>query len=178
MNVKELGGDLISAVIYIVLGVMLLLNPDASLSLICTVIGISAIVYGALNVLFYFVRRNDEDSSRFTLPMGIAFAAVGLFCLVAPKVVLSVLPLIFGIVLLIDGAGKLGRSLELRKLGFARWGTLAALAVVILVLGLMLVTRPYEAVENVARIFGAMLVADGLIGIYFSVRVFGIRKNR
>lgn len=178
MNVKELGGDLISAVIYIVLGVMLLLNPDASLSLICTVIGISAVAYGALNILFYYVRRGDEDSSRFTLPMGIAFVAVGVFCLVAPKVVLSILPLIFGIVLLIDGAGKLGRSLELRKLGFVRWGMLTALSVIIMVLGVMLVTRPYEAVENVARIFGAMIVADGLIGIYFSLRVFSIRKGK
>lgn len=177
MNIKELGGDLISAVIYIVLGIMLLLNPDASLSLICTIIGISAVAYGALNILLYFIRRGDEDSSRFTLPMGIAFVAVGVFCLAAPKVVLSILPLIFGIVLLIDGAGKLGHSLELRKLGFARWGTIAVVGVIILILGIVLVTRPYEAVQDVARFFGAMITADGIIGIYFAFRVYGVRKD-
>ena len=124
------------------------------------------------------LRRSDEDASRLTLPVGIAFAALGAFCLIAPGVVLSIIPLIFGIVLLIDGAEKLGRALELRRTGFARWGVVACVAVIIMVFGVMLVTQPFVAVESVMIMFGALLAADGLMDVYFLFRIYRLSRNR
>ena len=178
MNKKELVSQLISAVIYTVVGFVVTLNPGASANLVCTGIGICAVVYGAFSILFYFIRRGDDDISRFTLPVGIAFAAVGAFCLIAPRVVLSILPLMFGIVLLIDGAGKLGRALELRRMGFARWSLIAMVAGLIMFFGLCFVMQPGMAVDMVARLFGALLAADGAIELYFAFRVYKLNRNR
>lgn len=176
MNKKELAGQLISAVIYVVLGFVLALNPGASANIICTGIGICALAYGAFCILFYFLRRHDDDVSRFTLPVGIAFAALGAFCLIAPTVVLSIIPLLLGIVLLIDGAGKLGRAFELRRHGFVRWSLLAVVAALVIVFGILLVTQPYTAIENVLRLFGALLTADGIIEVYFVFRLYRLKN--
>ena len=176
MSKKELAGEIISAVIYIALGFVITLNPGTSADLICRIMGISALAYGAFCIIFYFIRRGEDDVSRFILPMGIAFAALGAFCLVAPRVLLSVIPLLFGVVLLIDGAGKMGRAFELRRLGFARWSMLAAVAGLIMFLGAMLMLQPYMAVETVMRLFGALLAADGFIEIYFAVRIYSLRN--
>ena len=178
MNKKELARQVITAVIYIVLGVILARNPGMSASLLCTGIGVCALAYGAITLLFYFLRSGDEDASRFTLPAGIAFAAMGIFCLVAPGVVLSVIPLLFGIVLLIDGAEKLGRALELRRAGFARWGVVACVGVIIMLFGLMLVMRPFAAVESIMIMFGALLIADGAIDVYFLVRIYRLSGRK
>ena len=178
MNKKDLIQQIITAVIYIAVGLILALNPDMSATIICTGIGVCALGYGAITILFYFLRRSDEDASRLTLPVGIAFAALGAFCLIAPSVVLSIIPLIFGIVLLIDGAEKLGRALELRRTGFARWGVVASVAVIIMVFGVMLVTQPFVAVESVMIMFGALLAADGLMDVYFLFRIYRLSRNR
>ena len=177
MNRKELISQLLSAVVYTALGFVVALNPGASANLICSVMGVCALAYGAFCLLFYFIRRHDDNVSRFTLPVGIAFAALGAFCLIAPEIILSVIPLIFGIILLIDGAGKLGRAFELRRLGFARWGMVAAVAVAILVFGVMFVAQPYSAIEGVMRIFGAVLAADGLIEVYFTFRIYTLHNQ-
>ena len=177
MNKKELVSQLISAVIYTVVGFVVTLNPGASANLVCTGIGICAVVYGAFSILFYFIRRGDDDVSRFTLPVGIAFAAVGAFCFIAPRTVLSIIPLMFGIVLLIDGAGKLGRSLELKRLGFARWTLLATVAVLIMLFGVVLVAQPGMAIDAVMRLFGALLAADGIIEVYFTFRIYKLKNQ-
>ena len=178
MNKKELVSQLITAVAYIAVGIVVTLNPEASSNLLCRGIGIGALAYGAFCILFYFIRRGDDDISRFTLPVGIAFAAVGAFCLIAPRVVLSILPLMFGIVLLIDGAGKLGRALALRRMGFARWSLIAMVAGLIMFFGLCFVMQPGMAVDMVARLFGALLAADGAIELYFAFRVYKLNRNR
>lgn len=177
MNKKELVRQLVTAVVYIVFGFVLALNPGMSATLICTGIGICALAYGAFTILIYFLRRSDDDASALTLPIGIAFAALGVFCLIAPSVVLSVIPLMFGIVLLIDGAGKLGSALELRRDGFNGWGIVACVAAIVMVFGLLLVTQPFVAVESIMMIFGAFLAADGLIDIYLIFRVYRVWKR-
>ena len=177
MDTKELIRELVTAVVYIVMGALLALNPDMSATLICTGIGVCALAYGAFTLLMYFLRSRDVDSSRLNLPIGIAFAALGVFCLIAPGTVLSIIPLLFGVVLLIDGAGKLGRALELRRVGFVRWGLIACVAAVIMLFGVMLVTRPFVAVNSIMIMFGAMLMADGAIDLYFLFRVYRVWKK-
>ena len=172
MNKKEIAGELVTAVVYAALGLVLCFNPGMSIDLICAGAGVAALAYGAFSLLMYLIRGKDGDISRFTLPIGIAFAALGLFCLIAPGVVVSVIPLIFGIVLLIDGAGKLLRALEMRRAGLPGWGIVAAVAGFVLVFGLMMVTQPHAVIETVVRLFGALLVADGLIDLYLILRVY------
>lgn len=177
MNRKELISQLLSAVVYTALGFVVTLNPGASANLICSVMGVCALAYGAFCLLFYFIRRHDDNVSRFTLPVGIAFAALGAFCLIAPEIILSVIPLIFGIILLIDGAGKLGRAFEFKRLGFANWGMLVWIAAVVLIFGLMMVTQPFAVLETVMRLFGAVMVADGLIELYMAAKIYKISKR-
>ena len=172
MERKELVRQIITAVVYIAAGLLLALNPDMSATLLCTGVGICALGYGAFTLLLYFLRKRGEEQSRFTLPVGIAFAALGAFCLIAPGVVLSIIPLLFGIVLLIDGADKLGQALELRRSGFVRWQLVLSVAIVVMLFGVLLVTRPYAAVESVIIMFGALLAADGAIDVYFLFRIY------
>ena len=178
MDTKEIIRELVTAVAYIVIGVLLALNPDMSATLICSGIGICALPYGAFTLLMYFLRSRDVDSSRLNLPIGIAFAALGVFCLIAPTVVLSIIPLLFGVVLLIDGAGKLGRALELRRSGFNGWGLIACVAAIIMIFGVMLVTRPFVAVNSIMIMFGALLAADRLMDVYFLFRIYRLSRNR
>ena len=175
MSKKEFMNRLVTAVIFAAAGIVIALNPGASADLICTGLGVAALGYGAVTLIFYFAAR--DGVSRYSLPVGIAFAALGLFCLAAPRLVMSVVPLLCGIVLLIDGAGKLGRPFEFKRLGFANWGMLVWIAAVVLIFGLMMVTQPFAVLETVMRLFGAVMVADGLIELYMAAKIYKISKR-
>ena len=83
--------------------------------------------------------------------MGIAFAALGLFCLAAARLVMSVVPLRYRAAN--RRRGKLGRAFEFKRLGFANWGMLVWIAAVVLIFGLMMVTQPFAVLETVIGLF-------------------------
>ena len=37
-------------------------------------------------------------------------------------------------------------------------------------------TQPYTAIENVLRLFGALLAADGIIEVYFVFRLYRLKN--
>lgn len=46
-----------------------------------------------------------------------------------------------------------------------------------MIFGVMLVTRPFVAVNSIMIMFGALLIADGLIDVYFIFRVYRAWKK-
>ena len=168
----------------LIIAVMLAINGE--LTAVCgetlTTLLIHLVGLGVCSAAALIKRENPfkaarDGVSRYSLPVGIAFAALGLFCLAAPRLVMSVVPLLCGIVLLIDGAGKLGRAFEFKRLGFANWGMLVWIAAVVLIFGLMMVTQPFAVLETVMRLFGAVMVADGLIELYMAAKIYKISKR-
>ena len=78
-----------------------------------------------------------------------------------PEFVLSFLPLTLGVLLLIDGIGKLPAALEARKLLPTAFLPLAISAVIPLLLGLILIMNPFDVTKFVIMFFGICLVIDG-----------------
>ena len=151
------------SVAYAAVGLVLTLRPGMAASVVCTLLGVCALIFGAARLIMYFARREERGASEAAV--GAAFAAVGALCLAAPRLVMSILPLALGVVLAIDGAGKLSRALELRKLGWSNWYWTLLLALCLLIVGVTLVINPFGMVETAVMFFGICLLIDGVADI-------------
>ncbi len=145
-------------VAYIALGLILILWPSMSSGIFCRLVGIGALAYGLLHLLNFwrFARGRGE------LAAGILLAALGVFCLVSPRAILSILPFFLGALLLLDGAVKLPRAFEMRALGFSRWWVELLFAALTAVLGLVLVLNPFGLVRLSVIFFGVSLLISGV----------------
>ena len=161
--------QLVSAVAYATLGLVLIIRPGLTASVLCAGLGICALIFGLVRIISYFLRRDSATGAD--LAVGIALAAVGILCLAAPRTVMSILPLLLGVVLIIDGAGKLSRSLELRKLGYSHWYLTLLLAACLLLVGIVMVLNPFGMVETAVTFFGICLFIDGLLDIILLLRL-------
>ncbi len=161
--------QLVSAVAYAILGLVLIIRPGLTASVLCAGLGICALIFGLVRIISYFLRRDSATGAD--LAVGIALAAVGILCLAAPRTVMSILPLLLGVVLIIDGAGKLSRSLELRKLGYSHWYLTLLLAACLLLVGIVMVLNPFGMVETAVTFFGICLLIDGLLDIILLLRL-------
>lgn len=166
---KPSARQLITSVAYAVLGLVLIVRPGLTASVLCSGLGICALIFGATRILGYFL--HGQDSTGGDLAVGIALAALGVLCLAAPRTVMSILPLLLGVVLILDGAGKLSRSLELRKLGYPRWYLTLLLAACLLLVGIVMVLNPFGMVETAVSFFGICLLIDGLLDIVLLLRL-------
>ena len=105
---------LLAAVLYIILGLILLIWPGVSATVFCYAFGGILLIYGVVTIVSFFLRDSRQGSFVFELFLGIVAAALGLLFLLRPVIVASVLPVILGLFIVVDGLVNLKRALELR----------------------------------------------------------------
>ena len=162
---------LFSAILYILLGLVLLLWPERSTNALCLLLGAVLVLCG-LSDIFKFLRNRDGTLySAAHLLTGVILAAVGVWLMARPTLIAVIIPRIIGVLICFHGVSNLGGALTLRKNQSARWGAAAILGAVTLALGLLLVLAPFEAFTTAVRIIGAVLIYDGVSDIWISTQV-------
>ena len=143
------------ALLYIVLGVVLILFPATSLNLACLLIGAVTLLYGVVRI-FGYTRAEEGEASRLELAFGIVLAALGVFLLVCPQLLVSLIPIALG------SFSAIKRSLEWKALGFSRWWVSFLVSLVLTLFGLVMILRPFTLVANLVVFIGVGFLFDGV----------------
>ena len=87
---------------------------------------------------------------------------LGGYILLNPLGLLSIIPIVFGVLLIYHGISDLGQALELRKYEADRWWISIIIAVVTIALGILIMRNPFDTIDMLMRIIGICLIYDGL----------------
>ena len=156
------GSSPLGGVLCTILGLILLLFPGMSGSVFCWALAAGALLLGATHLVSYYNARRQGFSGAGDGFVGLFFVLIGVFCLISPATVLSLLPLALGIVLLLNALGKLPAVFEAFRMGSGSFRPLLISALIPLVLGIILVANPFGAAKGVIRFFGLSLMLDGI----------------
>lgn len=151
---------LISA-LYVVLGVVLLVWPTTSVRMLCYGLGIAMLVLGITYGVIYFTKDNLSSFLQMDLVIGIICLAFGIFILLNPAFLASVLPFAMGIILLLGAIVKLQSSFNMKRLNFSKWYLVLICALLIVVLGIILLCNPFQKERLMILYIGSCLVLDG-----------------
>ncbi len=152
-----------SAIITIILGLLLVLFPAAALTSISYAVGGVAIAMGVIRTVRYFKQDHTYPFLfQSDLVVGLLSVGFGIFMVSQPVTVISLLPHIFGILLVGCGIGSILRAMDAKKAGFSSWGLLLGLAIVSIVLGGLIMSNPFGAMETLVIIIGAGLIYQGV----------------
>ena len=148
------------SILYFILGIILLIHPMAVGKLVCYAIGIIALACGLWRIYGYWKTREMAGFFQVDLVTGVILTVLGIVALSRPSLLLSVLPLVLGLIILMDGLVTLNKALNLRKLDY-RWKYLCAWGSVVMILGLILVINPFGSALLMMRFLGIALLVDG-----------------
>lgn len=171
MNYKKLLADLkrnwiLSAVITCAFGLVLLLFPNQALTAVTYTLGFLAVVMGVIRTVRYFKQDHTYPFLfQSDLVVGLMTVGLGLFMITQPQTVLSMLPHLFGILLVGCGVGNILRAVDAKKAGIAQWGVLLALAIISIVLGWLIICNPFGVLDTLVAIIGAGLIFEGVTDI-------------
>ena len=172
---------ILASILYLVLGLVLLIWPAASSLALCRLLGAALLLYGLFNLVGFFLRDSGMGAFRLELFLGVVATGVGIFFLVQPRLVLSFLPIVMGVYVVIDSAVALKRTLELYRMEYHRWWLSLVLALVGIVLGLVLVFRPFAVTTTFFRLVGVAFLYLGISDFWSLWRVTSLvrdlRKN-
>lgn len=150
---------LLAALGYIAVGAVMLFIPDQFLAVVCYVIGALLIAYGVIGMLMCWKNRTIRMAKIF---IGILTIAVGIFVIAQPKAFTAVLPIIFGLILLLDGILNLRHGIGLKKFGDPGFLSVIIVGVITVVLGAIVLIHPYGTAKFTLRIIGAALIYSGI----------------
>ena len=102
--------------------------------------------------------------------MGVILVVIGLVALFKSEVLLSILPVIIGLIILMDGLVTINQALNLRKLDY-RWKYLLPMGIVVAVFGLVLVLNPFGSAMLLMRFLGFTLLVDGFCDFWWYYRL-------
>lgn len=157
----------------IVLGVICLCNPDATLLS-------TAIMIGVLTLLSGFTTLATWAKLRYVLPTGnlllssILQIIVGMIFLSHNLFVAAILPVVFACWLLVEGIILAIRSFDFKAVHFSGWWVLCLMGVCAAILGFFSLRQPFEVgAPALCYIIGAGII---LLGVIDLIALFGINK--
>ena len=105
------------AAAYVLLGLFLTVFPDLSGTIFVWVLAGICLVFAIVRLWRYVQRRRADAGGAGDLIAAAAGLLLALFFWLWPHVVLSFLPLVLGVLLLLDGVGKLPLVMDVRRAG-------------------------------------------------------------
>ena len=162
----------ISAALCILLGIVLVARPGLSMQIVCTAVGAVLLIGGIVRLAVSVTSRDGSVYSQMSLVMGIVLAVVGVWILLQPDKVLAIIPIIVGIVIALHGVNNLRQAVTLCQNKYDKWWVALILGLLTVGLGILLICKPFAALDTAVRLIGAFLIYDGLSDIWIASRVY------
>lgn len=146
----------------LIFGLALLIWPGITTELILNICGAGLILVGAFNIVRYFLKKDSFISYNWDLGLGLTLACAGLALIVFKGLLLSIVPLLFGIALLLGGIAKIQVSCNLRRMAFGRWYLTLIGAAVSCLLGGLIVANPFSTSLVLIRVIGVSIAIEAV----------------
>lgn len=157
---------LMSSFMCIVLGIVLIIWKDGVLDIIGTILSIALIIVGIVYLSSYFLNIVTNGLSVF---MGIIVLAVGIWFMIQPSIVVSLIPIALGVVLIFHGTRSIFESINAKKYGFGKWNIGIILSIVSLIFGVMCVVDAFGMMEKAIMLVGFILIFNGVTNIWVAL---------
>lgn len=167
--VEKIGGNLkqsawtavIESLITVVMGILLIIWPDAVIKAIAYIVGIFFVVKGAYQVINYFLVKGQNDFFNNNLLFGIVSILIGVVALVMGEQIASVFRVIIGIWIIYESLVRMNTAIKLHAANIAAWKYILILALIMLVVGVFITFFT----GAVVALIGWTMVVTGVIGI-------------
>lgn len=171
-------GYIVLSVLLMLAGIVLIVHPSFSISVIGIATGILMIVFGIFKLVGYFSRDLFRLAFQYDLAFGILLIVLGTIVLLKPESVMNFICIAMGISVLADGLFKIQISADSRQFGIKGWWLILTAAVAACLVGLVLVFRPSGSTQVLTVIFGISMVADGVLNLVTVLAAVKIVKHQ
>lgn len=141
----------------IIIGILLILKPESTLTLISYVLGAVCLFIGAMNIIKYFTSK-DKDLMDFGLILGSGSIITGFIFIFIPEFIASIVPFILGITIFSNSVIRLQFSLNLRRYQNTSWLHSFIIALIGLVFGIILFFNPFKGAVIMTQIIGGIMI--------------------
>lgn len=167
----------IVSVLMIILSIFLICRPLKSIVALIISFGIILIVNGIGGLITYFTTKKEDRLFSFDLILGLFTMLAGILILVYRIELLPVFPVVLGIYIIVNNLFKLQFAVNLSSVKNSGWIWLVVMAVLTIILGVLLIVKPFSSTIALTTIAGIFLLVTEVINLFESIYIiFKIKK--
>lgn len=170
---KTINNAVLRSVFAVVLGLVLILWPEATINYLVIIIGVLFIIPGLIAIIAYFTRNREIQPSPMFPIEGAGSILFGLWLVIMPTFFVNILMYVLGILLIIAGIQQIMTLISVRKhttvgLGFY------VIPVLILITGIVILSNPFQIAANTFMLLGIAAIIYGIAELF---NWFRFKKN-
>lgn len=149
--------SLVSILIMLSFGILLVAFPETVIKSLALGLGIIFLAIGVIPIISYFRYRASGIATTFGFMMGVFCIVVGLILLMNENILNTIVPIIAGVWMIINGINKISLAMDLRDVKIPYWATSFVFGVIIVVAGVLLILDPVNGGKLVTKTIGVII---------------------
>ena len=167
---EKLGENLMSLV-YILAGIIMLVNPKFVCDAVNYIIGGLIIVFGIIFVIRLFPDKDIKQFSKIELLIVFLCIGLGLYFIFNSTLLSSILPIAAGILILLDSISQIMKAFRLKKNKLSYWYINGIVGLVFLAFSIYIIINANSVTYLIVRLIGLVLIIDAIFEFYTSFRL-------
>ena len=168
--------SIVFSLIFIIAGIFLLMKPETAINIVCYILGLILISWGVVSIIQFFTDKNSNSYLSINFVFGAFVFIFGIIILIKPNIIASIIPLLLGVWMVINGVTKLSYSLTINKTSKASLSIIGS--ILIILFGILLIFNPFEGAKGLTQIIGIALIIYSLMDLIESLSIsFNIKES-
>jgi uncharacterized membrane protein HdeD (DUF308 family) len=167
----------IAGVLFIAIGVICIIRPDITLLSAAWLLGIMTLLAGISKLVFTFKTQAFMPNSGSRMLISLLEIFFGIFFLFHIFETTLSLPVMFAVMVIIEGISAAAQSFEFKKIGFSSWWGILLLGIVAIVLGILGLKNFDVTAKTLSTLIGLSIIFTGVAHILAVVGVSKLEKN-
>lgn len=160
--------SIIASLVLIVLGVAIITNPNAILSVLIKILGIGVIVDGIWHIIQFMDETSEQKALSIKLVQGLGEILLGIMAIIHSVWVISVLYIIIGLWIAMESILKIQMSILLKDV-FTNRKIPLIVSIIGLLIGIFIIANPLIASEYINIMIGVTIIIAELPNLIESI---------
>lgn len=158
--------SIVESLVFAVLGVILVWNPDTIMSIIAYIIGAIFIAIGIIKVINYIGENGKSDLYNYELIYGIMSAVIGIVVIIHHASISQIFGIIIGMWIIYSSVVRFSSALKLKVIKSNMWIYSLVLAIIMFIVGLYVVLSSGAIIVTT---IGALMIVYAILDIIENV---------
>ena len=150
--------SIIESIIFAILGIILIINPEQTIKVISYILGGGLIIIGLYRIITYIKEKGKNDLFNYQLIYGVMIIVIGLIAIIYSSTIGTIFRLVIGLWIIYSSVVRASSALKLKTANSNIWIYTLIIAIAMLICGLYVVLNE-----------GTIIVTIGILMVIYAV---------
>lgn len=153
------------SVLFIIIGIILVRNPESVLKIVSYIAGIAFFILGIIRIVKYLRDKSNSNELYTDIVFGLIAIITGLIIIFCTSAIEAVFRIVIGVWIIFTGCTRFGLVKILKEANLKEWILSLVLSILMIICGVYMIFTP----GTVVAIIGGVIIAYAVINLIQSI---------